>query len=314
MLATALPVAGPGPGPAATPPARLRMLGDAWIDEVRAVCPDPGAQDSHLCANGDPVEIAFLWPAGDMRLTCDPAPGAAAAARLDAAMRLTRGELSAARHGELRRLADGAAGGRYGAWVGSRLRAGRIRRKLYVEIAEGAPWRDWWPLAWLAGPAAATRLPDPVMAGFDGASDGVEVYCRTPHLHPVTLAALLVQLGLPAATGALTGELARITGRAVRSALPGRDQGISLAFGPDRRIRALTWYSHADMLFGPAARAREAWLRAGAGPGWPMADYAALSAPGPDGVPWHGLAGLTVGADGAVSASVTCAPRPWGTA
>ncbi|HYR08518.1 MAG TPA: hypothetical protein VEQ60_12140 [Longimicrobium sp.] len=282
-----------------------------WEREIRAVCPRPGARRSRLAASGDPVEWAFAWPGEDLRLTCDPAPGAGAAQRLRAAAALCGAGLSAAQSLDVRRLRGwGADGGRYGGWVGSRRRDGRMARKLYVEIVSGAPWRRWTPAAPLADPGVPSRSLVPVMAGFDAESGGVEVYCRTPAVHPQLLAALLRAAGLPPRADELVAEVARVTGRAVRAELPGADQGVSLGWGPDGGVRTLTWYTHAEMLFGPAARTREAWLAAGRARGWSMRAYAALSAPDAAGrTPWHGLAGFAVGHAGPVAASVTCTPR-----
>jgi hypothetical protein len=289
-----------------------RSAAVAMASAIHAVCRDPAATTSDLCANGDPVEFAFAWPNGDLRVTCDPAPNAAWEERFDTALALCAASLSAPQRREVNRLRAWLAGqGSWGAWVGLRQRSGQITRKLYVEIAEASPWRDWAPAAVVATPLVPTRTLAPVMAGFDAASGSVEVYFRTPPVHPDVLAALLEVTGLPPRAPALIAEVAFVMQQAVRAAMPGRDQGVSIGFGPGGEARALTWYAHADMLFGPAPRVREAWLEAGARRGWPMAAYAAVSGPGADGrTPWHGLAGFSLGRDGTIAASVTCAMRP----
>ncbi|HEX3874812.1 MAG TPA: hypothetical protein VHW26_11740 [Solirubrobacteraceae bacterium] len=290
-------------------------IGPAWEDELRVVCPRPDSSSSRLCANGDPIEFAFVWPAGELRATCDPAPGAAPGARLERARAAGEGRLSVRQRAAVTRLADWAGGaGRYGGWVGSRLTAGQVTRKLYVEIVDAAPWQDWWPtgrLLWSPGSAVPASLA--VMAGLDEVDGTLEVYFRVPRIHPDTLCELLSRAGLPPHRRALTAELARLTGQAVRGYLPGRDQGLSIVLAPDGHARALTWYTHAGMLFGPPARARAAYLAAGRRAGWPMETYARLTAADADqATPDHGLAGVRIDRDGGLASSITCGLRPPG--
>lgn len=281
--------------------------------EIPALCPAPGSRVSRLCANGDPVEFSFVWPAERLRLTCDPAPGA----RVEQRLRIARGrcatELSADQRAEVERLTRwGAAWGRWGGWVGSRLTtAGRPQRKLYVEVAAGAPWRSWGPAARLLVPEARTRTLTPVMAGFDTSSGSIEVYYRTPALHREVIAGLVAAIGFPPRADALVSAVERMTGQAVRVNLPGPDQGVSITISPGGRVETLTWYTHADTLFGPPVRVRAAYLRAAADHGWPVRRYATMSAPDAAGrCPWPGLAGFSLHRDGPVATSLTCAVHP----
>ncbi|MGH3692916.1 MAG: hypothetical protein ACRDRX_02745 [Pseudonocardiaceae bacterium] len=293
---------------AAVDPSGARFFGT----EIRTLCPAPGSLDSRLCANGDPVELSFIWPGDSLRLSCDPAPGSTAAARLQIARALCAAELSATQCVEVRRLkAWGAGHGRWGGWVGSRLISGRPKRKLYVEVVAGAPWRTWGPAARLFVPEACTRTLTPVMAGFDTSCGSIEVYCRTPPLHRDVIWGLVAAVGLPPHAGVLVSAVERMTGQAVRTRLPGHDQGVSITISPGGQVETLTWYTHADALFGPPAQVRAAYLRAAADHGWPVRRYAAMSAPDVTGrVPWHGLAGFSLRGDAQVAISVTCAVRP----
>jgi hypothetical protein len=293
-----------------------RSAAVAAASAIRAVCRDPAATTSDLCANGDSVEFAFVWPGEDLRVTCDPTSGTLWEERFNTAFELCAASLSAAQLRDVDRLRAWLSGqGRWGAWVGLRQRSGRITRKLYVEIAAAAPWRDWAPAAVVVTPLVPSRTLVPVMAGFDVATGAVEVYFRTPPVHPEVLAALLEVTGLPPRAPALIAEAAFVMQQAVRAAMPGRDQGVSLGFAPGGEARSLTWYAPADMLFGSAPRVRAAWLEAGDRRGWSMAAYAAVSGPDADGrTPWHGLAGFSLGRDGAIAASLTCALRSGGVA
>lgn len=293
---------------AAVDPSGARFLGT----EIHALCPAPGSHASRLCANGDPVEFSFSWPAENLRLSCDPAPGSTAKARLRIARTRCAAELSATQCAEVTRLTTwGAARGHWGGWVGSRLSSGRPQRKLYVEVVAGAPWRSWDPAARLLVPEARTRTLTPVMAGFDTSCGSVEVYYRTPPLHRDVIWGLLDVAGLPPRASALVSAVERMTGRTIRTMLPGHDQGVSITISPGGRVETLTWYTHADSLLGPPAQVRAAYLRAAADHGWPVRRYATMSAPDVTGrFPWPGLAGFSLHRDTQVATSLTCAVRP----
>ncbi len=241
---------------------RLRPLdphcAEAWLGAVTAAT---GAGRSLLCANGDPVEFAFTWPSGDMRVTCDPRPCGTPIERLTRARALCQRDLTQGARAHARRLAASiSASGSWGGWVGSRLRAGRVVHKLYIELAGGVGRRPWPVAERLLRLGRFARTLRPVMAGFGGASSGVELYFRTRALHSQELAAVMSAAGIRGARRALESEVAFISGLAVSGGpLPGADQGVSIAFSDGGTARSVTWYTHADMLLGPPARVREAF-------------------------------------------------------
>jgi hypothetical protein len=282
----------------------------AWrelANAIETVCPDPGSHASDLCEDGDPVELAFVWPGDEVRVTCDPAPGASAATRLTAALSHCGEGLTARQAAIAERLAARLGpNARYGAWVGLRVRHATIVHKLYLEIPDGVA-------AELCVPAAQplrhlpVRAMRPVMAGFDPATGGSEIYYRIAPLNPHALVILLRSLGLPPLGRSMVSVIEQLSGRIAGAALPSPDQGLSIAFGPNGVALGCSWYTFASLLLGPPDRARNAVLEHCERHGWNAARYRAVTGRDATGqLPIHGVLGVTATAAGDVAVTVTC--------
>lgn len=270
---------------------------------------------SDLTSIGAPFEAAFLWPAGDMRISLDPCPGALPAARRAACLARLGVQLAPEQQGIFGLVCgwQQAHAGRYGAWLGIRLReaagAGRcVTRKLYLDVPEGAPWQAWEGELIDAPAVLPRREPRLTMIGLDPVKGGAELYWRCGRLYPGELDTLLRRFRLPERGSEIVDWITALTRRSVRFELPAYDMGFSCAFDAAFQPRVFTWYANAVSLLGPPERIREALLRVGRKAGWPMADYAALTAPDRAGrVPVHGLLGAILAADAPFAVTATVA-------
>src|ERR1044071_8731139 len=297
---------------ASQPAARSARDADVWEAGVRALRLDPASRQSNLAAVGDPVEFQAVWAAADgrldLRITADPDPNGSAANRLARCLTLVP-SLSQQQIGYrdwlVRAQTDGAP--RYGGWVGSRLRDGAMRRKLYLEIPAGSSWRDWPAAAPITRPGMPVRALNPIMAGLDPATDCVEIYCEIAPLDADALPILLALFELPPLSRQALDLLVELRQQSVRGKMPTDEQGLSLSMDQAGRLTALTWYAHADSLLGPPAQIRRALLTVGAAHGWEMDRYRALGAPDDCGrVPWHGVIGLTISRKAGLLLAATC--------
>jgi|GEM_PF-757244 len=285
---------------------------DVWDAEVRALCLDPASRNSNLAAVGDPVEFQAVWATEngrfDLRVTADPDPNGSAANRLARCLALAP-SLSLQQIGYrdwlIRAQTDGTP--RYGGWVGSRLRDGAMHRKLYLEIPAGSRWRDWPVASPITRPGMPVRALNPIMAGFDPATECVEIYCKIAPLDADALPILLSLFELSPLSRQSLKLLAELRQQSVRGKMPTDEQGLSLSMDQTGRLTALTWYAHADALLGPPAQIRQALLTVGAAHGWEMDRYRVLSAPDDRGhVPWHGVIGLTISRRAGLLLAATC--------
>ena len=292
------------------------------IDAVCAFGPKhlaalPRIPESDLTPVGAPLEAAFVWPTGDMRVSMDPCPGVPAGARRAVCLAVTssiRG-LSRAHTTIVARASDWQVAGapRYGAWLGLRpvqepggVRS--IRPKLYLDVPAGAPWSQWE--AELVGAPAVLPSRDVqlTMIGLDPVTCGVELYWRSARLYPGELDTLLRRLGLPERGGEIVDWIAALTQRRIQFELPAFDMGFSCAFDASGRACVFTWYANATAFLGPPARCREALLRVGAQRDWPMADYARFTEADAAGrVPEHGIIGASVAENAPLAATATVA-------
>jgi hypothetical protein len=287
-----------------------RRLGEA---ASRLVLHDARLDDSDLTSVGAPLEVAFVWPADDVRISVDPCPGATARQRSDTCMRATADALTPRQRSIVAQVDEWQTHGqtRFGAWLGVRANGGDIRTKLYLDVPPLAPWRAWERAFVGAPPALPRRDVSLTMIGLDAHRGIVELYYRCAPLFPTELDTLLRRFCLPQRGAEICARLLALTLRTIRFTLPSFDMGFSCAFGEDRRPLAFTWYSTSVGLLGPPARARDAILRVGRAEGWPVDDYASLTAGDANGpVPDHGLLGMTLPRDGAMQMTATVAALP----
>lgn len=271
-----------------------------------------GAHESDLTPAGSPLEVAFVWPADDLRLSLDPCPGQGAQARVAACREALTAPLSPAQAVVAGRIEgwQQAHGARYGAWLGLRSGGGALGSKLYLEVPEACSWSAWE--AEVAGAPAVLpkRGIRPTMVGLDVQSGAIEIYYRCGRLYRGEIDTLLRRFRMDERGAEVVAVLEALTRRTVRFELPSHDMGVSCSFGVDGCPRVFTWYSTCAALLGPPARARDALLRVGSEAGWPMDAYACLTAGGPSGeVPGHGLIGamLAEGQPLQVTATVAAA-------
>lgn len=302
---------------AATPPRVLAqriglaledpVRSEALANEIASICINPSSRESNLCADGDPVELAFVWPDEDARFTCDPTPGASVGRRLDAALRHCDG-LSA---GQIH-LVEGLAAAqgdeaKYGAWIGVRWRRGTIARKLYLEVASAAAIQQ---CAAIVGPKLSNlpiRAMQPVMAGFDLLTGGAEIYYRTAPLTSQALTATLQNLEFPAFGRRIADEIAQLSGCSALAELPTPNQGLSLALDAGGSLLAFSWYAYAASLLGPPDHARAAILEHCWRRGWTADRYQATTASDSGRqTPFHAIVGVTAHAADGVAVSITC--------
>lgn len=281
---------------------------EALANEIASICVNPSSRESNLCADGDPLELAFVWPGEDARFTCDPTPGASVGRRLDAALIHCGDELSA---GQIH-LVEGLAAAQgdeaqYGAWIGVRWRRGTIARKLYLEVASVAAIQQ---CAAIVGPKLSNlpiRAMQPVMAGFDPLTGGAEIYYRTAPLTSQALTATLRNLELPALGRRIANEAAQLSGCSALAELPTPNQGLSLALDAAGSPLAFSWYAYAASLLGPPDHARAAILEHCWRRGWNADRYQATTASDSGGqTPFHGIVGVTTHAADGVAVSITC--------
>jgi hypothetical protein len=270
---------------------------------------------SNLSAVGAPLELGFVWPRGELRVTVDPCPRASPCARAKRVITAAAGALEPSQWSVVDRVTSWHACDetRYGGWLGLRARGTQIRRKLYLEVPQGAPWQEW-ELNAVGKPAVLPhRDVRATMIGLDGDRGGFEVYYRCGRLFPAELDTLLRRFGLPERGAEITRAAHLLVQRTIRFELPSFDMGFSCALSSDGRAQAFTWYSTSPALLGPAARAREALLRVGRASGWDVDGYAALTEPAADStVPHHGLVGMTIPRDGPMQVTATIAAVPCG--
>jgi hypothetical protein len=265
---------------------------------------------SNLTAAGVPLELGFVWPQNDMRLTVDPMPGGSAQERSASCVAATAGTLTNLQSDTAGRLRlwqrDHSA--RYGAWLGLRARGGDIRRKLYLDVPQTAPWQPWE--AEIVGKPAVlpSRGIVPTMAGLDGDRGGVELYYRAQGLHPAELDTLLARAGLPPRGVEIARTVQELLQRTIRGPLPSADMGFSYALDESGRALAFTWYSTSRALLGPPSRAREAILRVVRAQGWDAGDYERLT--GDADTPHHGIVGMTIPREGPMQLTATVAAVP----
>jgi hypothetical protein len=307
-----------GPEPAAVSLARLspkdpssaRRLAEAASRLLENGAP---LDESNLTAVGAPLELTFVWPPNELRIAVDPCPGGTARQRTQACLKAMAGALSPQQLSLVGKVNDWHQRHqrRYGAWLGFRANNGDIRRKLYLELPETAPWPDWEREVVGKPPVLPSRRVQATMIGLDGSRGGVEIYYRCGRLYPAELDTLLRRFGLPERGAEIAGCLQALTRRTIRFELPSFDMGFSAALAEDGEPLAFTWYSASAALLGPVARAREAILRVGRASGWPVGGYERLTAPNPDGsVAHHGLIGMTIPRDGGMQMSATVAALP----
>lgn len=306
-------ITGRVPSPGMTNPASVGESAD-WTGEARALCADLGSTCSNLSAVGDPIEWQFVWSVDDgsldPRVTVDPIPRGTARARVDRCLslapRLTPDQGNRARS----LVAAQGVRARYGGWIGTRLRGGAFRRKLYLEMPHDFPWKRWWG----GGEHSLGALPiptlTPTMAGFDAVADGAEIYGKCTPLSLDALSVLCSALGRTSAAREGVAILCEARQQHIAARLPTTSQGFSLALNRRGRLEAITWYAYCEDLLGPAPRARNALLAIGASQDWDMRAYERMSAPGESGaVPWHGVIGLTVSRQAGVQFSASCSTR-----
>jgi hypothetical protein len=290
--------------------AAIRTLALAAQSVMTASPKGAADAESRMTPSGQPAELAFLWPRPDYRISLDPCPGAAPGQRLAHCAEATLSLLSTAQAATLDRITGWQAiyGARFGAWLGLRLRQGRVAYKLYLDIPAGAPWADWEEE--LAGTAQvrSSRNAIATMVGLDPETGGTEVYFSAGRLHPDDICALASRIGIEAPGTVVPSLVQDLTGRSIRFALPSFDMGFSNSWAEDRTARAFTWYSTAVGLLGPDQRARSALLRVGAKRGWDMSAYSALTTGSP---PRHVLIGaaLTASAPPAFTATIATTPE-----
>ncbi len=266
-----------------------------------------GSGPSNLTAVGAPLEAGFVWPQNDLRITVDPVPGAAAVDRAAISRIATEDFLSPAQWPLADRILQWQAHHsiRYGAWLGLRMRQGRVRRKLYLDIPPEAPWQSWDSLSISPPSLIAARGIRPTMLGLDGDRGGMEIYYRCFGLYPSELDSLLEATGWVGRSGEIVRMIEMLRQRTLRHELPSADMGFSLALGADGHALAFTWYSTSRALLGPPSRAREAVLRVGHAAGWSLEGYRSLT----EGAitPHHGLIGMTIPCDGPMQLTATVA-------
>jgi hypothetical protein len=298
---------------AAHAPAQAPLLARGLLEDFARGGHPPGGSTtaaafaSRLTPTGAPIEVAFVWPEGDVRLSIDPCPPGTPEQRLRTCADAVEAALAPEQRAVLQRIAGWQAGApcRYGAWLGLRVRGGAVRRKLYLEVPADAEWREW-EASVVGRPAVLpNRGVRATMVGLDPERGGVEVYYRTGPLYAAELDTLLRRQGLPARGSEVVRDIEALTQRTVRFELPTHDSGFSQAFDAGGRPLAFTWYSIADALLGPDARARERLLSVGRARGWAQGLYAALS----EGT-CHTLVGAVLGADGSSRVTATLAPAP----
>jgi len=283
------------------------------LSEVFAGGKGAGAKHaSRLTPTGEPVELAFVWPEGELRASVDPRPLGTPCERLLACVEEMRGGLDAGQRDVLRVVSGWQAEAhcRYGAWLGLRARAGSLHRKLYLEIPGGADWRGWEEATVGRPWALAGRGITATMVGLDPERGGVEIYYRVGRLFGLELDTLLRRVGLPARGAEVVREIEALTQRSVRFELPSDDMGFSYALDGAGRPLAFTWYSIAEALIGPAARIRERLLAVGQERGWDLGAYAALSAGDAGGRAFHTLVGAVAAATGPLRVTSAFTPAP----
>ncbi|GGE87310.1 hypothetical protein H1W37_06415 [Stappia taiwanensis] len=276
---------------------------------------DAGGAPSDLTPAGAPLEVAFVWPSGELRVSADPCPGAGARARLLSCLSGLTAALSPdqARHVERVAAWQRAHGSRFGGWLGYRVIGGILRSKLYLDVPRGAPWETWEEEVCGRAPVLPSRGLRLSMIGLDTRSGGLELYYRCDRLFPKELDTLLTRLRLPERGGEVVALVAALTRRSIRFELPSYDMGFSYAFDGQGRPQAFTWYSVAEALLGPPDRVREAILRVGRAAGWDQDAYARLT--DARAVPGHGLVGAVLAPELPMQVTATvAASRPQGEA
>lgn len=268
---------------------------------------------SLLTQAGAALELAYVWPSGDARVSFDPCPDASSHARADACLALVAAALSPRQSALARRIRGWQAehDHLFGAWAGLRAGPDGDRAKLYLDIPRTAPHEDWERELFGFVTALPSRKIRPTMLGLDPHRPGFELYYRCDALYPSELDAFLRRLALPPRSREAVDLIADLTQRSVRFNLPSHDQGFSVAVDDAGQAIAVTWYSTSAAFFGPPDRARAALLRVGRPRGWAMQAYAAASAATRDGVtPAHGLIGLVFTPDDPLRVTATIAVAP----
>jgi hypothetical protein len=259
-----------------------------------------GAHDSDLTSPGAPLEVAFVWPADEVRLSLDPCPGQSAPVRVAACREALTAPLSPEQLDVAGRVVawQYSQGARYGAWLGLRSAGDTLRSKLYLEVPAGCSWSAWEAAVAGAPPVLPSRAIRLTMVGLDVQTGAVELYYRCRTLFRGELDTLLRRFRLDARGAEVVTVLEALTRRSVRFELPSHDMGFSCSFAADGRPQVFTWYSTSAALLGSPGCAREAILRMGLDAGWSMASYEQLTACELyDDVPCHGLVGAVL-ADG----------------
>lgn len=297
---------------------RLRCPGSRELQLLRQVVGeclgrDGGDAPSDLTPAGAPLEVAFVWPSGELRVSADPCPGAGARARLLSCLSGLTAALSPhqARHVERVAAWQREHGSRFGGWLGYRVIGGILRSKLYLDVPRGAPWQAWEAEVCDAAPVLPSRSLRLAMIGLDTRSGGLELYYRCDRLFPKELDTLLKRLRLPERGGEVVALVAALTRRSIRFELPSYDMGFSYAFDGQGRPQVFTWYSVAEALLGPPGKVREAILRVGRAAGWDLDAYARLT--DARAVPGHGLVGAVLAPELPMQVTATVATsRPQG--
>jgi hypothetical protein len=288
----------------------IRRLAEATSRLVpRAARPDA----SNLTPAGAPLEVAFVWPGDDVRISVDPCPDATPRHRSETCLRATVNALTARQRSIVEQVDDWQTHHpmRFGAWLGVRATGGEIQTKLYLDVPRPAPWPAW-ERAFVGAPAVLPRRDVRLtMIGLDAHQGAVELYYRCAPLFPPELDTLLRRFGLRERGHEICAMVQALTLRSIRFKLPSFDMGFSCAFGEDGRPLAFTWYSTSVGLLGPPAQAQHAILRVGRARDWPMDRYASLTAAEADGsVPDHGLVGMILPRDGTMRVTATVASLP----
>lgn len=267
------------------------------------------AHASRLTACGAPIEAGFVWPANELRLSIDPCPADAATVRT----RRCLDAMSVAMSPLQEQLLQRALGWqdtrtcRFGAWLGLRMIAGRLHKKLYLEVPIEAHWQ-----AWEQGLLdAAAVLPDRsirlTMLGLDPHSGKIELYYRCAPLFASELNTLMRRVDLPERAPEIGAWIRTLMQRSARFELPSHDMGFSYALDASAHAQAFTWYSTSEALLGPAERTRAALLREAPTEGARLGYAHFTAAPA---IPEHGLVGAMLIPDFPMQMTATVSAYP----
>ena len=217
---------------------------------------------SHLTPDGFPVELTFSSLAGhDVRYALEVAgPEMPERERIRIAFQLYR-ELAARQASAEVECAlvemQSTQELFYGAWFGGAHGSATDRYKIYAETPKGASLQKVAPGMFERGLPLPHCQSVPVMFGFQPDSDVREVYFRTPGLAAEDLGRLLWEWGLSPRYGETLEFVEATCGRPLASPII---EGFSLASGPGRNSKAVSFFATSSALFGSDANVRHMLL------------------------------------------------------